>query len=400
MSALSDRIVNLSESATLQMAALARKLKSEGKNVITLSLGEPDFNTPDYIGDAAKKAIDEGYTHYTPVNGYQELREAISEKFKRENGLDYSPAQIVVSTGAKQSIANAVLSLVNPGEEVLLPAPYWVSYAAQVELAEGIIKEIPSGFESNFKISPQQLDEAITEKTKLIIFSSPCNPSGSVYTKEELKTLAEVIVKYDNLYVITDEIYEHIVYEGQHESLAQFDFVKDRVITVNGLSKGFAMTGWRLGYLAAPLNIAKACTKMQGQFTSGTCSITQRAAITALNGNLGPTHKMKTEFLRRRNIILGLLNDIPGFKTQIPQGAFYVFPDVTYYFGKHYKDMHIDNADDLCMYLLNYAHVSLVTGSAFGNPDCVRISYAASEEDIREAMARTKEWLGKLENVN
>ncbi len=393
---LSDRITNLAESATLKMAALSRELKGQGIDVITLSLGEPDFDTPEHIREAAKAAIDGGYTHYTPVPGYKDLREAVCLKFKRDNNLDYTPEQIVVSTGAKQSIANVVFCLVNPGEEVLLPIPYWVSYAAQIELAQGVIKEITTDIDKEFKVTPEQLDAAITENTKLIIFSSPCNPTGSVYTKEELRGIAEVVAKYENLYVVADEIYEHINYGDKHESLAQFDFIKDRVITVNGLSKGFAMTGWRLGFIGAPLPIAKACTKMQGQFTSATCSIAQRAAIAALTGSLDATHAMKAEFHKRRDLLLGLLNDIPGVKTYVPKGAFYIFPDVSHYFGKSDGETTIENVDDLCMYLLNKAHVSLVTGSAFGNDQCLRISYAASEDILIEAAKRIKEYLGKL----
>ena len=322
---LSKRISELAESATLAMAAMARELEGKGANVIKLSLGEPDFDTPEHIKEAAKQAIDDNYTHYTPVPGYPDLREAICAKLKRDNGLDYSPNQIVTSTGAKQSIANVVLAMVNPGEEVLLPVPFWVSYSAQVELAQGICKQVQTSFDNDFKVTPEQLDPAITPKSKLLIFSSPCNPSGSVYSKAELKALAEVVAKYDHLYIIADEIYEHINYIGKHESIAQFDFIKDKVITVNGLSKGFAMTGWRLGYIAAPLSIAKACGKMQGQFTSATCSITQRAAIAALTGTLEPTREMQKAFARRRELILKLLADVPGVKANSPQGAFYVF---------------------------------------------------------------------------
>lgn len=393
---LSDRIVNLNESDTLKMAALARQLQGQGVKVINLSLGEPDFDTPEHIKTAAKQAIDENFSHYTPVSGYLDVRQAIVQKLKRDNGLYYTPEQIVISTGAKQSIANVVLCLVNPGEEVLLPSPYWVSYAAQVELAEGIATEIPAGIETGFKITPDQLAKAIKPNSKLIIFSSPCNPTGAVYSKEELRALAEVIVQYDNLYVVSDEIYEYINYVGKHESLAQFDFIKDRVITVNGLSKGFAMTGWRLGYLAAPIAIAKACDKMQGQFTSATCSIAQRAAIAALTGDLTPTIEMRDAFKKRRDLILSLLKEIPGLITDVPDGAFYVFPDVSFYLGKSDGEMTINNTDDLSMYLLHKAHVSTVNGQAFGNENCIRISYATSEENIIEACQRMKTQLARL----
>lgn len=396
MTQLSNRITQLEESATLQMAVLARELKNKGIDVIALSLGEPDFDTPEHIKEAAKKAIDEGYTKYTPVQGYPDLIQAIATKFKRENNLDYAPNQIVTSTGAKQSIANVVLCLVNPGEEVLLPIPYWVSYAAQVELAGGTIVEIPTKLENQFKMTAAELDSAITYQTKLLIFSSPCNPTGAVYSYEELREIAEVIASYDDLYVIADEIYEHISYGEKHESLAQFDFIKDRVITVNGLSKGFAMTGWRLGYIGAPATIAEACVKMQGQFTSATCSIAQRAAIAALTGTLEPTQKMRDAFLERRNLILELLNEIEGIKTYVPEGAFYVFPDISSYFGKSDGTTTIHNSDDFCMALLNNAHVATVAGSAFGQDDCFRISYAASTDTIKEAMRRIKAYLATL----
>ena len=396
MTQLSNRITQLEESATLQMAVLARELKNKGIDVIALSLGEPDFHTPEHIKEAAKKAIDEGYTKYTPVQGYPDLIQAIATKFKRENNLDYAPNQIVTSTGAKQSIANVVLCLVNPGEEVLLPIPYWVSYAAQVELAGGTIVEIPTKLENQFKMTAAELDSAITYQTKLLIFSSPCNPTGAVYSYEELREIAEVIASYDDLYVIADEIYEHISYGEKHESLAQFDFIKDRVITVNGLSKGFAMTGWRLGYIGAPATIAEACVKMQGQFTSATCSIAQRAAIAALTGTLEPTQKMRDAFLERRNLILELLNEIEGIKTYVPEGAFYVFPDISSYFGKSDGTTTIHNSDDFCMALLNNAHVATVAGSAFGQDDCFRISYAASTDTIKEAMRRIKAYLATL----
>lgn len=393
---LAKRIANLDESATIKMAQMTRELKRQGRDIIDLSLGEPDFETPESIRDAAKKAIDDGFTHYTPVAGYLDVREAIAAKFKRENGLNYTADQIVISTGAKQSIINAVLCLVNPGDEVILPAPFWVSYSAMVKLAEGKIVEIPTNIEGDFKISPEQLENAITPNTKLIIFSSPCNPTGTVYTKDELLALAEVIRKYENLYVISDEIYEHINFTSAHASMAQFDFIYDRVITVNGLSKAFAMTGWRLGYIGAPQWIAKACDKIQGQFTSATCSITQRAAIEALNGDLSAADEMKKAFIRRRDLVYGLLKNIKGLKFNLPQGAFYFFPDVSNYFGKRYNDTIIENADDLAMYLLNEGNISVVTGSAFGDKNCIRFSYATSDEKLVEAMRRMEIALEKL----
>ena len=393
---LAKRIANLDESATIKMAQMTRELKRQGRDIIDLCLGEPDFETPDSIRDAAKKAIDDGFTHYTPVAGYLDVREAIAAKFKRENGLNYTADQIVISTGAKQSIINAVLCLVNPGDEVILPAPFWVSYSAMVKLAEGKIVEIPTNIEGDFKISPEQLENAITPNTKLIIFSSPCNPTGTVYTKDELLALAEVIRKYENLYVISDEIYEHINFTSAHASMAQFDFIYDRVITVNGLSKAFAMTGWRLGYIGAPQWIAKACDKIQGQFTSATCSITQRAAIEALNGDLSAADEMKKAFIRRRDLVYGLLKNIKGLKFNLPQGAFYFFPDVSNYFGKRYNDTIIENADDLAMYLLNEGNISVVTGSAFGDKNCIRFSYATSDEKLVEAMRRMEIALEKL----
>ncbi len=393
---LSDRIKNLAESATIKMAELSRELKAQGIDVISLSLGEPDFATPDHIREAAKQAIDDGYNSYTPVPGYLELREAISNKFKRDNGLDYAPSQIVASTGAKQSIANLILAMVNPGEEVILPSPYWVSYEAQILLAEGKVVSVDATLENDFKITPEQLEAAITDKTKIFLFSSPCNPTGAVYTEDELRGLADVIAKHEGIYVVADEIYEHINFTDAHASMGTFENMKDRVITVNGLSKGFAMTGWRLGYIGAPSWIAKACSKMQGQFTSGTCCITQRAAITALTGDLEPTYKMRDAFLKRRELILGLLNDMPGIKTNVPQGAFYVFPDASALIGKSNGETTINNIDDFCMYLVNDAHVSVVPGSAFGNDNCFRISYAASEETLTEAMRRIKASIVKL----
>lgn len=396
MQELAKRIANLNESATIKMAQLTRELKSQGRDIIDLSLGEPDFETPEHIKAAAKKAIDDGFTHYTPVAGYLDVRKAIAEKFMRENGLLYTPEQIVISTGAKQSIINAVLCLVNPGDEVILPTPFWVSYSAMVKLAEGTIVEIPTNIESDFKISPEQLENAITPKTKLIMFSSPCNPTGTVYTKDELKALAEVVARHENIYIISDEIYEHINFTGQHASMAQFDFIYDRVITVNGLSKAYAMTGWRLGYIGAPLWIAKACDKIQGQYTSATCSITQRAAIAALEGDVETTLTMKAAFLRRRDLVFQMMQNIKGLKFNNPQGAFYFFPDVSNYFGKIYKGNTINNADDMAMYLLNEGNLSVVTGSAFGDQNCIRFSYATSDDKLVEAMKRLKIALEKL----
>lgn len=385
---LSERIVHLSESATLKMAALARQLQQKGINVISLSLGEPDFDTPQHIKEAAKAAIDANYSHYTPVSGYIDVRQAVCTKLKRDNGLDYTPDQIVISTGAKQSIINVVLCMVNPGNEVILPAPYWVSYAAMVELAEGRVIEIPTSIENDFKMKPQQLAAALTPNTRLIIFSSPCNPTGTVYSREELRQFADVLADYPNVYVVSDEIYEYINYVGKHESMAQFADMKERVITVNGLSKGYAMTGWRLGYIAAPLEIAKACDKMQGQYTSATCSITQRAAIAALTGSMSATEEMQVAFARRRALIVELFGQIEGVKCNNPQGAFYIFPDMSYYLGKSDGERVIGDMDDLSMYLLEKAHVSTVAGSQFGDKNCIRISYAASEENIREACRR------------
>ncbi len=393
---LAERIAHLTESETLQMAKLSRELKAKGKDIIDLSLGEPDFDTPQFIKEAAKKAIDEGYTKYTPVAGFLELRQAITAKFKRSNKLDFSPEQIIVSTGAKQSIANVVMVLVNPNEEVIIPAPYWVSYREIVKLAEGKIVSVPTQIENEFKITPDQLDAAITPKTKLFIFSSPCNPTGAVYTRNELAALAEVFAKYPNVFIISDEIYEYINFIGQHESIAQFSEIRDRVIVINGCSKGYAMTGWRIGYSASSIEIAKACDKMQGQITSGTSSVSQRAALAALNGPLEDTMRMKAAFLKRRELVLSKLKHIPGIRPNNPDGAFYVFPDVSFYYGKEFEDYHIASADDLCMYLLHEAGVSLVTGNAFGDSRCIRISYAASEEKLNAALERVSIALSKL----
>ncbi|PCH90953.1 MAG: aspartate aminotransferase [Bacteroidetes bacterium] len=396
MSSLSDRINRLSESQTLAMTRKSRELTAQGIDVINLSIGEPDFDTPQFIKDAAKKAIDENFSHYTPVPGYQDLREAISNKFKRDNNLDYSPDQIVVSTGAKQSIANVVLALVNPGDEVLLPSPYWVSYYEIVKLAEGIPVPISSSIENDFKVTAAEIEEAITDKTKLIIFSTPCNPSGSVFSEEELKAIADVVATHDELYIICDEIYEHIVFEGKHNSLAIFENVKDRVITINGVSKGFAMTGWRIGYIGAPDWIAKACTKIQGQFTSGASSISQKAAVAAINMDPSCTTEMRNTFKQRRDLILDLLKEVDGLKTNIPEGAFYVFADISSYFNRSYDGTKIENATELTMYLLNEARVALVPGDAFGEANYMRISYACSDEVIRESIKRIKEALDKL----
>ncbi|MBP7496346.1 MAG: pyridoxal phosphate-dependent aminotransferase [Bacteroidales bacterium] len=397
MNILSERINYLAESETLAMSRISGELKRQGIDVINLSIGEPDFNTPDFIKESAKKALDDNWTHYTPVSGYYDLREAVCAKFKRDNNLDYKPEEIVVSTGAKQAIANVVLSLINPGDEILVPVPYWVSYREIVKLASGKPVYIPTTIETDFKITPQALEAAITPKTKLFIFSSPCNPSGSVYTQQELNALAKVFEKYNNIYIISDEIYEFINFEGKHSSIALNQSIKDRVIIINGLSKGFAMTGWRLGYMAANKIIADACNKMQGQFTSGTNSICQRAAITAL---LAEPEKCTTEmvkaFRERRDLLLELLKDIPGFKCNLPTGAFYIFPDVSYYYGKSDGETKINNGEELCKYLLYKANVALVAGSAFGDDRCIRFSYATSKEQLIKAASRIKNTLAKL----
>jgi aspartate aminotransferase len=393
---LSERLLSMEESATIAMSRKSRELKAEGKDVISLSLGEPDFFTPEFIKDAAKKAMDENFTMYTPVPGYDDLRESISRKFKRDNGLSYSKDQIVVSTGAKQSIANVVLSIVGPGDEVIIPAPYWVSYVEIVKVAEGVPVVVNAGIESDFKISGKQLEAAITPRTKMLIFSTPCNPTGSVYTKEELKELADVLVKYPNIVVISDEIYEHINFIGKHESLAQFPEVYDQVVTVNGVSKAWAMTGWRLGYIGAPKLIADACNKVQGQFTSGTCSITQKATIAAMDADPMVLKDMIVAFDRRRKLVLDALNAMPGVRANVPVGAFYVFPDVSSFFGKSSGGTVVKDANDLCLYLLSDALVALVSGDAFGDPNCIRISYAASEETLTEAMRRIGSALAKL----
>tara|TARA_B110001450_G_scaffold67822_1_gene64013 strand:- start:88 stop:1281 length:1194 start_codon:yes stop_codon:yes gene_type:complete len=396
MEIISDRVNRLSESATIAMARKARELKSQGIDIISLSLGEPDFNTPDFIKVAAKEGIDKNFSKYMPVNGYQDLREAISHKFKRDNGIDYSPDQIVVSTGAKQSIANVVLSLINPGDEVIVPAPYWVSYAEIIKMAEGIPVFIETSIKNDFKISPLELKGAISSKTKMMIYSSPCNPSGSVYSKEELRSLADVLVNYPSITVVSDEIYEHINFTGSYFSIGAFSDMYNQVVTINGVSKSFAMTGWRLGYIGAPLSIAQACTKIQGQFTSGTSGISQRAAIAAVSADPSVVHEMRDAFLSRRDFILEELNKINGIIINQPQGAFYVFPDVSSFFNKSHGDFTISNSDQLAMYILETAKVAVVTGNAFGSPNCIRISYAASMESLKEAMKRIATSLNNL----
>ena len=396
MEIISDRVNRLSESATIAMARKARELKSQGIDIISLSLGEPDFNTPDFIKDAGKEGIDKNFSKYMPVNGYQDLREAISNKFKRDNGIDYNTEQIVVSTGAKQSIANVVLSLINPGDEVVVPAPYWVSYAEIIKMAEGIPVFIDTSIKNDFKISPSELQGAITNKTKMMIYSTPCNPSGSVYSKEELRSLADVLVNYPSITVLSDEIYEHINFTGSYFSIGAFPDMYNQVVTINGVSKSFAMTGWRLGYIGAPLHIAQACTKIQGQFTSGTSSISQRAAIAAVSANPSEIHEMRDAFLSRRDFILEELNKIKGININQPQGAFYVFPDVSAFFNKSYGNFTVTNSDQLAMYILETAKVAVVTGNAFGSPNCIRISYASSMEKLKDAMDRIATALNNL----
>lgn len=387
---LTDRINQMAVSATLAMAAKARELKQEGRDIIGLSLGEPDFNVPDFIKEAAKKAIDENWSSYSPVDGYVELKKAIAGKFQRDNNLTYGLDQIVVSTGAKQSLYNVAMAMIQQGDEVILPAPYWVSYSDIVQLAEGVPVEVPTYLETDFKMTAQQLEAAITPKTKMLWFSSPCNPSGSVYSQQELESLAEVLRKHPGIFVVSDEIYEHINFTGQHVSIAAIEGMYDRTITVNGVSKAFAMTGWRIGYIGAPAWIAKATNKLQGQVTSGANSIAQRATIAALEAPKSSIQFMIDEFHKRRDLILGLMAEIPGFKLNVPEGAFYVFPDVSDYFGRTLQGMKIENANDFALFLLDKANVATVTGEAFGNNDCIRISYAASESEIKEAMARIK----------
>ncbi len=387
---LSERVKNLATSQTLAMAAKARELRSQGKDVIGLSLGEPDFNIPDFIKEAAKKAIDENYNSYTPVDGYLDLKKAIIKKFERDNELIYNPSQIVVSTGAKQALYNIASVLINPGDEVILPCPYWVSYADIVKLKGGIPVEVKTDIKNDFKMTGAQLESAITEKTKMVWFSSPCNPSGSVYSKDELLELSNIIKSHENIFIVSDEIYEHINYMGGHNSIGTINEVKDRTITVNGVSKAFAMTGWRIGYIGAPEWIARACNKVQGQVTSGANCIAQRAVITALNENPEKIKYMVEEFKSRRDLILDLLENINGFKCNVPDGAFYVFPEISHYFGKTIDGFKINNASDMSMFLLEKALVATVTGDAFGNPNCIRISYAASKEQIIEAVERIK----------
>ena len=393
---LSERLLSMEESATIAMSRKSRELKAQGKDIISLSLGEPDFFTPQFIKDAALEAMNNNFTMYTPVPGYEDLRESIALKFKRDNNLVYTKDQIVVSTGAKQSIANVVLSLINPGDEVIIPAPYWVSYLEIVKVAEGIPVIVHAGIENDFKITGAQLEAAITPKTKLMLFSTPCNPTGSVYSKDELKDLANVLQKYPSLIALSDEIYEHINFEGKHESLAQFPEIYDQVVTVNGVSKAWAMTGWRLGYIAAHKDIAAACDKVQGQFTSATCSITQKAAIAAMNADPKVLDEMIGAFKSRRKLVLDALAEIPGLVSNKPGGAFYVFPNVSSFFGKSYNGRKISNSDELCMYLLEEGLVALVGGDAFGDPNCMRISYAASEKTLTEAMKRIKNALLNL----
>lgn len=393
---LSSRLERFNEPETLKMAKLGRELRSQGIDVIDLSLGEPDFDTPEHIKDAARKAVTENWSHYPPVAGYPELREAICQKFKRDNNLDYKPENIIVSTGAKQSLANAVFAVVDKGDEVIIPTPYWVTYSEIVKLGEGDVKLVRTSIENDYKLTPQELEAAITPKSKLFIFSSPSNPTGGVYSREELAGLAEVFRKHPQIFIISDEIYEYINYVGGHESIAQFNDLKDRIIIINGLSKGFAMTGYRLGFIAANATIVKACEKLQGQFTSGATAVTQRAAITALTTSLDTTWDMLTEFKARKKRVIELLDGIPGLKLSEPDGAFYVFPDVSAYFGKSTGDDHIANADDLCMYLLNKAHVSTVTGRAFGEPNCIRISFANSMAKIEGGLKRITDAMARL----
>ena len=396
MAHLSDRINLISESQTIAMARKSRELKAQGIDIISLSLGEPDFATPDVVKQAAIKAINDNFSYYTHVSGTLELRQAIAHKFKRDNGLDYTPDDIVVSTGAKQSIANAVLCTINPGDEVLIPSPFWVSYLEILKLAGGVPIIIDTDIDNDFKVTAEQLKKHITPKTRMMMFSTPCNPTGSVYSKQELRAIADVVKQYDELYIMSDEIYEHINFVGGHESMAQFPDIKDRVITINGVSKGFAMTGWRGGIMAAPRWIAQACDKMQGQFTSATCSITQKAMEAAMLLPAESTHYMSDAFLKRRNLVLELMKDIKGFKTNVPQGAFYVYPEVSALFGKTYENYTINNATDLSLFLLDVAHVALVPGAAFGDDKYIRFSYATSEDKLTEALKRMKEAIDKL----
>ena len=393
---LSDCVNRLAPSATLAMSQKSSEMKAKGIDVINLSVGEPDFNTPDHIKEAAKKAIDENFSRYSPVAGYQSLREAVVRKLKRENGLDYTPAQISVSNGAKQGVCNAVMALVSKGEDVIIPAPYWVSYPQMVKMADGNPVIVDTGFEQNFKMTPRQLEDAITSKTRLLILCSPSNPTGSVYSREELKALSEVILRHEGLYVLADEIYEHINYTGHHESIAQFEGMQERTIIVNGVSKAYAMTGWRIGYIAAPEWIVKGCNKLQGQYTSGPCSVSQKAAEAAYDSDQTCVEEMRKAFQRRRDLIVSLAKDIPGLEVNFPQGAFYLFPKCSSFFGKRYGEQVINTSTDLAMYLLEEAHVATVGGDAFGDSECFRMSYATNDDNIREAMRRIKEALGKL----
>jgi aspartate aminotransferase len=396
MEYLSDRIKSLSVSQTIAMDQKSRALKARGIDIISLSLGEPDFNTPDYIKEAAKKAIDDNYSRYPPVPGYQDLREAIAIKFKKENGIEYTADQVIVSAGGKHSLINVILSIINPGDEVIILAPYWVSYYDQIILAGGKPVIIEARLDSDFKVSPSRIEAAITPRTRLIIFNSPSNPTGMVYNRSEIEQIARIVAKHEGVFVLSDEIYEHIIFEGEHVSIASFDFVYDQVITMNGVSKGYAMTGWRIGYIGAPLWIAKACNKLQGQFTSGVCSIAQRAALAALQGSGESQKIMREAFLRRRNLVCSLLMEVEGMRVSIPQGAFYVMPDISYFLGRSDGVTKIGNSDELALYLLDKAQVATVGGDAFGAPDCIRISYATSDELIVEAVKRIKEALKKL----
>ena len=393
---LSDRINRLAPSATLAMSQKSSEMKAQGVDVINLSVGEPDFNTPDHIKEAAKKAIDENYSRYSPVAGYASLREAVVRKLKRENGLEYTPAQISVSNGAKQGVCNTVMTLVNPGDEVIIPAPYWVSYPQMVKLAGGTPVIVNTGFAQDFKMKPEQLEAAITPRTRLLILCSPSNPTGSVYSKEELRALADVLLSHEDVYVLADEIYEHINYTGHHESIAQFAGMQERAIIVNGVSKAYAMTGWRIGYIAAPEWIVKGCNKLQGQYTSGPCSVSQKAAEAAYDSDQSCVGEMRLAFERRRNLIVSLAKDIPGLEVNCPQGAFYLFPKCSSFYGKSYGNYTVNNSTDFAMYLLDEAHVATVGGDAFGDPECFRMSYATSDDNIREAMRRIKEALGRL----
>lgn len=396
MAQLSDRLQRLAPSATLAMSQKSNEMKAQGIDVINMSVGEPDFNTPDHIKEAAKKAIDENYSRYSPVPGYMDLRKAIVAKLKKENGLDYSTNEVLVSNGAKQSVCNTVMALINPGDEVIIPAPYWVSYPQMVKLAGGTPVIVNANFEQNFKMTPAQLEMAITPKTRLIIICSPSNPTGSVYSKDELEGLANVIKKHENLFVLADEIYEHISYIGKHESIAQFPDMKERSIVVNGVSKAYAMTGWRIGYIAAPEWIVKGCNKLQGQYTSGPCSVSQKAAEAAYTLDQGCVEDMRKAFEKRRNLIVNLVKEIPGLEVNVPDGAFYVFPKCSSFFGKSDGEHTINNSTDFAMYLLNVGHVASVGGDAFGDPECFRMSYATSDDNIKEAMRRIKECVARL----